>query len=87
MKVAKITCKCGKQICYIEEFVEHGDFQEREFELLTAEGYDVMIGEDLPKSEPCLQPCYEKDDCAFAKHFSTSAGFKSVYTWKPKNCS
>lgn len=87
MKVAKVTCKCGKQICYIEELLEQSDFQEQELDLLTEQGYSVIIGENLPKSDPCLEPCFEKGDCAFAKQFSTLPGFKSVYTWKPKDCS
>lgn len=87
MRTAKVTCKCGKQLCYIEEFLEQGDFQEREFELLTEQGYTVTIGENLPKSDPCLEPCFEREDCAFAKQFSTLPGFKRVYNWKPKNFS
>ena len=87
MKTAKGTCKCGEQVAYIEEFVEHGDFQQREFDLLTEQGYDVIIGEDLPKSPPCLEPCFESDDCAFKNCFSTKPGFHNVYTRRPKSCS
>lgn len=87
MKVAKVICRCGKQICYIEEFMEHGDFQQQEFDLLTKQGYTVIIGDDLPRSSLCLEPCYEREDCAFAKQFSTEPGFKNVYSWEPKVCS
>ena len=87
MKTAKVTCKCGEQVAYIEEFLEHGDLQQREFDLLTEQGYHVTIGDNVPRSPPCLEPCLERDDCAFKNHFSTKPGFHNIYTWRHKNCS
>lgn len=87
MKTAKVTCKCGEQVAYIEKFSEHDYFQQREVDLLTEQGYNVTIGENLPKSPPCLEPCFERDDCAFKDHFSTKPGFLNLYTWRPKSCS
>ncbi len=85
MQTAKILCKCGKQVTYIEEFAEPS-FQSREFELMQLQGYEVVIGEDLPQSEFCLEPCSDVSACAYKEHFSTSPGFKSIYTWVQKEC-
>ena len=84
MRIVKVTCKCGKQICYIENF--NYEFGQKEIDILTEQGFNVIIGENLTKSELCLEPCYERDDCAFAKQFSTKAGFSSVYTNKHEDC-
>ena len=86
MKFAQVLCNCGKQVAYFNDFAFEA-FQNKEFELLTAQGYSVNIGENLVPVEPCLEPCTDKKECAFAKRFNTTPGFNSIYSYNTKDCS
>jgi hypothetical protein len=86
MQIAKVLCKCGKQVAYYSDFSINDYIQQREFDLLKEQGYDVIVGEDLRPNEFALEPCYDDGECAFLKAFKTTPGFHNIYEWANKVC-